>query len=1415
MDRTLPLKAALVAALITPPLVNDPVAVSGLHAQDLDPLWMMGGQVVDFRTVAQSGPVLRNLPQCDDPLIDDAYEYQGQVAQFSQNVQVDEAGEVLFFAVDGRIYDRKGRLLADEADADCQVCLEKGSSEILFFPVPGSCLRFYVVTTRQFTGIQEMFIDFGVLDLTLPSDLIEYTTNNITVMGRFIGPSDDAYLDDFAFSSTDVGTPVEEVLNTMGTPESYYLHRIELPLDDEGYSDAIHMDVVRLQNSDLHVMVINSEDHLTKLLWTPTGPRYLGTEDVIAAGLLDKTRSAKGELEVQQVGSELVVAYSHALRFVDPVPDINIVAVGVWRFDLSGIENTVPTMPRIPDPSWPRLYQIDNYAVTYTPAPTDPYGTLVDIPRCGGLEFSPNGRYIYFQKSSTSNTSPSHLGYIDLDLGIGSAVQWLILNGQPGSLPTVDGELELNIAPDGNGWAVYAVLADGLGGHRLACLRDPDQPNAANWVDPVIGVAQPATRPFLDGVEYRLLNSRVRGDTHLEELRSPGCCGPLLIAKDDSRTIDAGTATWSPGDNPFCDTYAPILFNQELRLAAGAHITAQDLTFAFSADAALVLEPGASLTCTNCTFTSACEGEWWKGIRVEGTTSDGTQSQQYQGRLSLWSSEVRNAEVGVWCARELTPNAGDPDHYGGRVFTSNSTFRNNITGVRIERYHRVVNNDEEYNLCYFANTDFITDADWPDPGTHPLYHAWLQDVNGVTFSMCAFRNDDFQAHIPKERGWGLLAVDATFVCTGGSDHQQNKFENLALGILALVPDPALNYILDGMGFQNNAYYGLIDFQGRNPRITNNAFQTLGTDLLPGGTASCGLYLWSTEGYLVERNTFVGSTNAPSPTAGIWFRGPSTDDNEIYDNDFDGLTVASMAYGNHVGPSPIGTNTKPGLQWLCGDHGLATDNTFDQMVLPDLSLVGNIRAKQGDYALPEFTANNTYHSTRNCPGSTWDVYVEPLLNPADVDVQYFYLAHNNSPAMRPRCIHEPLPALTPLSFVDEYYDLVEVGSLLAFDPAIHCDEGSLDKIEDGNNDHVVQLNAYQLRLQELASAITQYHGEVDGGDKPDLLALIEQNDPWQPSYVLRDEMLLQTPLSDEVLVAAIWREQPMDPWHLTQVLIANSELSNAVWQALEESVVLAPFYLALLDEYEGDPSTRAPYEQEVALRHAQKSRLQHALLRYYAQDSSRTGNMTDSIDLVLTMDTSYSGRRLRYELACHRGDHFLALQLKDDLFGTEGADDLSLIGSLTLHYGTGWDTITGGDLADLEPLALDEGRHGGAVAWGRLLHLRQLDSLPPAIIPEQYRGPWRAKQRGMGADHLGLGAYPNPANERAIITLPKGVGPSVLTVYSPMGAVVDGLAVMDGQPFVELSTRHWTPGIHLCQLRAEGIVIGEVKLNIQH
>ena len=43
--------------------------------------------------------------------------------------------------------------------------------------------------------------------------------------------------------------------------------------------------------------------------------------------------------------------------------------------------------------------------------------------------------------------------------------------------------------------------------------------------------------------------------------------------------------------------------------------------------------------------------------------------------------------------------------------------------------------------------------------------------------------------------------------------------------------------------------------------------------------------------------------------------------------------------------------------------------------------------------------------------------------------------------------------------------------------------------------------------------------------------------------LRDLLLTKHPLSDEVLRAVLRREQPLDAWHLTQVLLQNSPLNQ--------------------------------------------------------------------------------------------------------------------------------------------------------------------------------------------------------------------------------------------------------------------------------
>ncbi|HMQ77728.1 MAG TPA: T9SS type A sorting domain-containing protein [Flavobacteriales bacterium] len=1361
--------------------------------------WVQGNEVVVL-TPGEPASTFA-LPQPNDPNAG-ADQYSGGAATTSAYVQLDDLGCILFFAVDGDLYDRNGYRITQGGDLGCSStagCLLAGSTELIVAPVPGRCGHWYLFHSIAVAGAQaDPVLHVSVLDMTLQNPAFP---NDPERRGRVLDDTDlDAAGYDLMFAwpyanpiAVDLGAAFADL---WGAGER-----------------CLHMDAVRSEATGRTFLFASNGEVIARYELTSSSILLLGSQPVDLAGaVLNPTarpRVAKGELEAVAAGSTVRVAFSITLysdQIMPPPPDYNAFLVHVAAYDAA-----LPTVPR----TFYENVSIGDLLITAPPAPTN-LGTTVAYPGAGGVEFTADGALVYWSRSLADHGQPfwdglHHLGYFDWATLTTNSFPTIAL------LPSVDSELELAPAPDGIGLALYMAGTDDQGNAWLSALAGPDDPNTATWLPQAITVDQASlcADPSLgwNNVQdrYHLLQAQGYDDASLEHMSDPVCCQGL---QDMTCTVayaaPVGAGNWTPTVNPFCDK--PVVrICEELRLPAGAHITAQDLTFAFSTDAALVIEPGASLTCTNCTFTSACEGEWWKGIRVEGTTSDGTQSQQYQGRLSLWSSEVRNAVVGVWCARELTPNASDPDHYGGRVFTSNSTFRNNITGVRIERFHRIVGGNEFYNLCTFSNTEFITDADWPDMAISPLCHARLTDVNGVRFGGCAFRNNDHTAFQLKRRGWGIYAFDATFTCKGGMNYADHTFDNLSIGVLAFAPDMTKVYEVDGMGFHNNAYYGLIDFQGRQPVVTNNEFHTLTTDVLPGGTASCGMYLWSSEGYTVERNTFLGDPNALSPTVGIWFRGPAVDNNQIYDNDFDGLTVATSAYGNHVGPSPPGTGTKPGLQWLCGDHGQSLDNTYDQIVLPDQSGIGNIQADQGDPSDASMHANNRYFSARPCQGPPWDIYVEPLLDPGDVDIQYFYFQNTNNPEMRPKCIHDLMG--NGESFVDEYYDLVRVDHTFSFDPEVHCDEGYLDELEDGSGGHVFQLNEYQLRLQELASAVAQYLGNVDGGDKPDLLELIHFADPWHPSHVLRDEMLQQSPLSDEVLLAAIWREVPMDPWHLTQVLIGNSELTNEVWRALEESQVLTPFFLAMIDHYQGQQSPRAIYEQEIALRLGQKSRLQHRLLRHYAQDTLSTGDPTDSMDVVLAMDPSPTALMARYWMACSRYDEALAAALTGPLQEVEGTEDLIALGEMLLRAQGNWSDLEGGDLQELENYAFVEGRAGSAAAWAVQLGLADLDSLPPALIPAQLRTLWEPRRRSWAAEDLILSAYPNPANDRVMVTLPTNPPESQLTIYDAQGRLMITQLLKPGMPFLELNVRNWSPGLYLGSLSLDGFRMAEVKFNI--
>jgi hypothetical protein len=71
------------------------------------------------------------------------FDYSGQGASYSHNAAHSSNGELLFFVVDGVVYDKNGLYILELAGG--QTPIAKGATECLVFPVPGQCNQWMIL----------------------------------------------------------------------------------------------------------------------------------------------------------------------------------------------------------------------------------------------------------------------------------------------------------------------------------------------------------------------------------------------------------------------------------------------------------------------------------------------------------------------------------------------------------------------------------------------------------------------------------------------------------------------------------------------------------------------------------------------------------------------------------------------------------------------------------------------------------------------------------------------------------------------------------------------------------------------------------------------------------------------------------------------------------------------------------------------------------------------------------------------------------------------------------------------------------------------------------------------------------------------------------------------------------------------
>ena len=384
------------------------------------------------------------------------------------------------------------------------------------------------------------------------------------------------------------------------------------------------------------------------------------------------------------------------------------------------------------------------------------------------------------------------------------------------------------------------------------------------------------------------------------------------------------------GKYPYCVRNNQIIdYNrkcyQDIVVDSGSTLTIT-CCVSFVPQARIIVRPGGKLIVDGGTLTSACAGEMWQGIYVEGHRTQ-HQTAANQGTVQLLNgATIENARRGIY-----TGAYGENWHTTGGIITADSaTFRNCAKAVEYLSYADttypgyIADNKGSFTNCTFTVDDnnlFAAD------NTDFLAHVTMWDVKGVSFTRCRFEDVRTQGHTRKS---AISTIDAGFKIKNGCDYTLPlsnpdcncylttntycSFSGFGTAINAATSGNPYVVSIDGARFSNNM--AGVKIEGNtHVEVTRCIFDLSNSDV----RVVTGLTLDSCTGYLVEENVFTRSANAPAGTRyGIMVRNSGTDANSLYRNTFE-----RMSQGIYV--AGINGNTSSGLQMTCNSF---SDNNYD-------------------------------------------------------------------------------------------------------------------------------------------------------------------------------------------------------------------------------------------------------------------------------------------------------------------------------------------------------------------------------------------------------------------------------------------------------------------------------------------------------
>ncbi|MBI1267179.1 MAG: T9SS type A sorting domain-containing protein [Cryomorphaceae bacterium] len=1361
------------------------------HSQAQMPLWSVGTQLVAFdgsSTNVSSLPTPAAVPGYPA-----YYVYNGAIPQNHQHVQFNDQGELLFFIVDGMIYNSAGYLILPNAQTTSNFEVYpnfKECNEIAITAIPGKCsmfLVFYSSHNLDVTSSEQSTPKYLVIDMLEDNHL---WGNSFPQKGEVLKTEPESMYESRGLMHLHYSSyPSSSVIAFAGPNEDDFSHIFD-PTDGAGKEGAIHFDIaVEQENTSFIIAVADQRD----VSLTRFNSSSVSAPSIYNYSSVGTTRASHGEVELIKTGtSGFRLAWTDSHDYGSINTDEQIIY-------LSNVSNS--------------LAITNTQDIILTAA-------LGQQHHISGLEFSPSGQYLYYTKRF-----PHEIGYINTTSFSINDISNLIPNTSDYTLT----KIEIGVDAPNNTPVIYFGSPNGFGQ-----LRNVNTPQNLTWSSQspmnngINGVPLAIDAWNGSALFYNLHGQNDNIQAVADALSSQTCCLEMqnvtgVQGMSVNTTLDG---TWTYASNPFGVSSGPVRIVDDLVFQTGTITTIDNMVFEFDQDADVIIEKGARVTLRNNSLWTAisCADKMWPGVNLLGTTNAQNSIDQFpttggdQGNFLIENSTIEYAMIGVEVG--TTSLTG-----GGYLRATNSTFLNCRNGVWFRKYH-YENTNENYvqNLSFFIDCTFKTDINYREV---PAAHAQLYDVDGIKFLDCSFLNTNANNMPWWNRGTGIRSFRSSFLVEGENneyipapiEQEPTTFYKLQYGIRSYgFNNPLAFYKCRNMEFQQ-CLYGITNYNTDNVQIyLNNFLLPDASGYTSNNTMERGIYLTNSTGYTVEQNVFQGfddfTVNEDYPCAlGIWVDNSGDAANEIRNNDFDEMKLGTyVTRNNRYFISGIdepgegdddGTTDQTGLQLFCNTYSNGQTDIFrDANTLMRQDQGGNQGTTQN--GLPYVILAGNRFSAPDCNGFSSDFVVDPQ------NVFYnVYWSHSDANTI-PDCggtsnVQGPtfgMDLLTNSESLVPYNDL-------------DC-PNRFEVSGGGHNPSniavlVDQLNAVKT---ELETARNTYNQVVDDNQKQSTLDVLSEAFPQESQYY-RDLLIQRYPLSNEVLRKMIAQSERLSSWHLTEILLVNSPLNKEILFEIENSDILSDFFMSFLYNADSGASLRRLMEQNILGLASERDQLIQAIanagLNYEADSEIEAENplyFQEYLDALATQNGS-TALRIRAANYASRGAYLAALELiENEPLLTSYAEILQLEQAVNGD----WSSLNEAQISYLWNIYNTESDYSNSLALSILQEIGAVDFEPEPRVPIQFRSLELGNNKT--ADELPLlGVWPNPASGSAWLHYPiEADDHGTIQLFDPQGRLVDSFQPKSNG-LVELKVDDYESGVYIVQLVAFNKIVETIKFTV--